>query len=344
MDFEIRQLKTNYEKIWDEFVMANDYATFYHQVGWKKVIESTYKHKSYYFFAENNNGEIVGLLPTFYLNSLFFGKRLISVPFAPYGGVCTDHDFIAKALIDEAINLGNRLGVDYCEFRNLNMNNTSENVSCKNDYSTFFLEISNGADYIWNNMNKKIRNMVRKGEKNNLEFEIDSSSDAISKFYEIYSVNMKRLGTPVHDYKFFKEIHKIFPNQVLISKSTLDYCPLSALYLLKFKNILISGWGASIPDFLKYAPNDFIYWNSIKYASENNYLCFDFGRSLSNFSNKEFKNRWGSVEIPLNYCYYPSIKSQSPLQIEYGKFTNIWSKLPLSLAKSLGPKVRGHIP
>ena len=343
MDFEIKKLKPNYEKIWDEFVLENDHATFYHQIGWKKAVEDTYKYKSYYLFAENNNGEIVGILPLFYLNNLFFGKRLISVPFAPYGGVCTDYNSIEKALIDEAIDLGNSLGVNYCEFRNLNKQNTSEKISCRNYYFTYLLDLSKGHDYIWKNMSKVKRQMVRKSNKNELKFEINSSSKAISEFYEIYSINMKRLGTPVHDYMFFKMIDKAFPKQIFISKSTLGNYPISAIYCIKFKDTLLAGWASSIPDFLKFAPNDFIYWNTIKYASVNNYLSFDFGRSLST-SDNNFKALWRSVEIPLRYCYYPTMKIQPPPQNEYGKFTKIWSKFPLLLTKSIGPKIRRHVP
>ncbi|MEA2075232.1 MAG: hypothetical protein U9O85_05815 [Euryarchaeota archaeon] len=34
------------------------------------------------------NGEIKGVLPLFLMKSMLFGKKLVSVPFAPYGGVC----------------------------------------------------------------------------------------------------------------------------------------------------------------------------------------------------------------------------------------------------------------
>jgi hypothetical protein len=35
------------------------------------------------------------------MKSMFFGKKLVSVPFAPYG-VCTDNRTIKKALVEEA--------------------------------------------------------------------------------------------------------------------------------------------------------------------------------------------------------------------------------------------------
>lgn len=344
MDFEIKKLSSKHEDMWDDFVLNNDNATFYHQIGWKKVVENTYGHKSYYFFAENSSGEIIGILPMFYLNSPFVGKRFVSVPFSSYGGVCTNFDFVAKALVNNIIDVSNEINADHCEFRDYKTSYYSDAVNGCDSYCTFILNLSEGSEYIWNNMNRKVRNRIRKGDKNGLEFEIDSDLESISEFYNLYALNMKSLGTPVHDINFFKNLAKAFPKQVLVSKSILNATSLSALFLLKFKDTLISGWGASNPTLLKYAPNDFMYWNSINYASAHDFSHFDFGRSLSTSGTKRFKERWGAIEVPLWYWYSPSSYSQELIQKEYGKFAKVWSKLPLSLTKKMGPKIRRHVP
>lgn len=49
--------------------------------------EKTYKHKPIYIIAKEE-GEIKRVLPLFLMRSLIFGKKLVSVPFAPSGGVC----------------------------------------------------------------------------------------------------------------------------------------------------------------------------------------------------------------------------------------------------------------
>ncbi|MCD4740966.1 MAG: FemAB family PEP-CTERM system-associated protein [Desulfobacteraceae bacterium] len=344
MEFEIKQLKPKNEKKWDEFVMENDDTTFYHQIGWKKVIQESYDHKPYYLFAGEDAGDIVGILPLFYMTNLFFGKRLISLPFVPYGGVCAADGLVEKALIDKAIDIGNKLGVDYCEFRNFKVNNTHENINCIKNHSTFHLDVSEGYGHVWNNINRNVRNRIRKGMKCNLKYEMDSSFNAISEFYEIYSRSMKRLGTPVHDHEFFKNILKQFPDNVFISRANVDDLQVSAFYILTFKDVLITAWGASLFNFFKYTPNHFIYWNCIKYASENNLLWVDFGRSLVNSGNYVFKSRCGCAEVSLNYCYYPPSKVLSPPQNEYGKFAKVWSRMPLLLANKIGPMVRKNVP
>jgi serine/alanine adding enzyme len=76
------------------------HSTFYHQIGWKSVVEKTYKHKPVYLIAKEE-GEIKGVLPLSSMKSMFFGKKLVSVPFAPYGGVCADNEATEKALIED---------------------------------------------------------------------------------------------------------------------------------------------------------------------------------------------------------------------------------------------------
>lgn len=70
----------------------------------------TYKHKPFYLLAKEN-GERKGVLPLFLMRSMIFGKKLVSVLFAPYGGVCADNRRIEKAPVEEAkrINRGNFL-------------------------------------------------------------------------------------------------------------------------------------------------------------------------------------------------------------------------------------------
>ena len=60
----------------------------------------TYKHKPIYLIAKEN-GEIKGVLPLFLMRSMIFGKKLVSVPFAPYGGVCADNKAIENALVEK---------------------------------------------------------------------------------------------------------------------------------------------------------------------------------------------------------------------------------------------------
>ena len=97
---EVYELKKEEEKAWGSYIYKSSSSTFYHQLGWRNVVKKTYKHKPIYLVAKEN-GELKGVLPLFLMRSVIFGKKLVSVPFAPYGGVCADSETVEKALIDE---------------------------------------------------------------------------------------------------------------------------------------------------------------------------------------------------------------------------------------------------
>ena len=64
---------------------------------WWRGHTKTYKHKQ--FFGAKEDGEIKEVLPLFLTKSMIFGKKLVSVPFAPYGGVCAGNEAITDAFV-----------------------------------------------------------------------------------------------------------------------------------------------------------------------------------------------------------------------------------------------------
>ena len=75
------------------------------------MVEKAYNHKPLYLIAKEN-GEIKGVLPLFLMKSIIFEKKLVSVPFAPYGGVCADSETVKNALIEKAKRIISELDMD----------------------------------------------------------------------------------------------------------------------------------------------------------------------------------------------------------------------------------------
>src|SRR3569832_1666829 len=83
---------------WDAYVNAHPDATYFHRVGWKRVIEAAFGHRTQFMLAERG-GEIVGVLPLAEIRSRLFGHSLGSLPFCAYGGILADHDAAWRALV-----------------------------------------------------------------------------------------------------------------------------------------------------------------------------------------------------------------------------------------------------
>src|SRR3974390_1735373 len=81
----VRPFRTGDEQMWDDFVVSQAGATFFHLSGWKRVIERAFAHRTYYLIAERA-GRVTGVLPLTHVRSLIFGSSLISNAFGVHGG------------------------------------------------------------------------------------------------------------------------------------------------------------------------------------------------------------------------------------------------------------------
>ncbi|HIH96982.1 MAG TPA: hypothetical protein HA348_05855 [Thermoplasmata archaeon] len=108
-ELKISELHNKDEKAWDTYVLKSGQSTFYHQLRsvliqlfQSLMVEKTYKHKPIYLIAKEEE---------FLMRSLMFGKKLVSVPFAPYGGVCADNETVKITLIEEAKRIAEDCGL-----------------------------------------------------------------------------------------------------------------------------------------------------------------------------------------------------------------------------------------
>lgn len=341
MTIEIVNLDEENEKNWEEYIFNHPHSTFFHQMGWKRAVERTYGHEPLYIIAIED-GVLKGVLPLFLIKSRLFGKKIVSMPFGPYGGICADNEEIEAKLINTAIALTNETKSKYVELRNLHKLNLPD---LSTFYATLVLKLDDDLDVVWKNFSNKVRNSIRKSLKSGLKVELHGD---IGEFYSLYCKNMKRLGSPQHSYGFFNNLSHEFHENINVAQVTYNDKVIAAMVLLSYKDTVISGWAASDIQYLKLNPNNILYWEVIKKTCEKHYSYFDFGRSLKNSGTFKFKKPWGADVKQLYYQYYlnnntviPNITTENPKRKMFSKF---WSSLPLKLTEVVGPHIRANFP
>lgn len=339
---KIYELKKEDENDWDEYVFKSNNSTFYHQIGWKNVVEETYDHRSHYLIAKENN-EIKGILPLFLMKSIFFGNKLVSIPFAPYGGACTNNKIIENVLINEAKKLTEFYDADYLEIKNRPLKENS-NSHGKSAQVTSILLLHPNPNIMWDKLKRDKKRGIKKAKKANIE--VIWSLEQINEFYDLYSQTMRHLGSPAHSMFFFKNIIKKFPNNTNIIITKYNDRVVGCIFLLFYKNTVISGWSASDKKYLNIHPIDLSYWEGIKYFCENQYEILDFGRSMLNSGVHEFKKSFGAETRYLNYQYYLNgineIPNNTISSTKRQKFAQVWKRLPKTLTNRLGPVLRSN--
>ena len=336
----VRSLKESDYREWDEFVLRHPIGTPFHLTSWRQSIEATFGYTPYYLMAMKA-GRVTGVLPLFLIKNLFVGRALISSPFAVYGGVLADSDEAKTALRDAVKSLGKRLAVQYVELRNAN---TEQCLGFSKwlRYVTFTQEIGRDKAAILKGIPRKVRYMVRKSC--GAGFFVHRQSSDITALMDLYSRNVRRLGTPVLPEKHFVQLLRHFKGSVDIREITLGDKVVAAVLTFYFRDQILPYYGASDPGFNDLAPNNFMYYHLMEWGAENGYTLFDFGRSKKSVAGSyDFKAHWGMVERVLPYemllVRRKELPNFSPVNPVFRPPMKIWSLLPLALTRKLGPKI-----
>src|SRR3954451_4799428 len=112
----IRNLAPGDERRWDDFVASCPEATFFHLAGWRRVIETAFRHRTFYLMAERD-GAVTGVLPLTLVKTRLFGTRLIANAFCVRGGPIAADAASLEALDAAAVELVEELRAPVLEFR-----------------------------------------------------------------------------------------------------------------------------------------------------------------------------------------------------------------------------------
>ena len=327
------------QKAWDDFISTCPFADHYHLSGWGRVIRLAYGWPALYFTAWEG-GALRGVLPVIVMGGRS-RKRLVSLPFLDYGGICADHPGIIQCLYkDVQSELSNLDGsvLDLRQRREMQL----PLASCS-DKVTMILGLENNAANMWNAFKAKLRNQIRKAEKEQLETQW-TGSDGLRDFYSVYTHNMRDLGSPPHSFAFFERVLAEFSDtRILLVR--LGKKVIGGGLCLVFKDTMLMPWASSLRTYLRLCPNNLLYWEAIRTACENGLIRFDFGRSSRGSGTYKFKKQWGALEEPL---YWQSNISGGDLLDEstsqmLGFARKVWRYLPVCMTRFVGPTLRRRI-
>jgi len=324
---------------WDSFVLSHPSGSFFHQSGWKRVMEKTYGYESHYLLAKRGD-RITGIAPAFLVSSWMTGRCLISIPFAVYGGICAEDDMSRQALIGHLEQLAANLGVEYLEFRNRE-GGIDKNYIPNARYATFTLPISSDTEAVYRAFPKDIRYMIRKAEKAGLRAQ--RGFDQLDHFYRLMTINLRRLGTPAFPRELFENLVREYPGQIDLTLVYSGDEPVAGGMSFFFRKSMQPYYIGSEEKAKALAGNNFLWWELIKLAAGTGHTIFDFGRSKIGSGNYDFKKKWNPrieiLDYQVRLFRRKEMPNFSPTNPKFELATNVWKKLPLGLTRLVGPRV-----
>jgi FemAB-related protein (PEP-CTERM system-associated) len=350
-------------KGWNDFVVSNASNAFYNLFAWRNVLIHAYGYTPYYIIAEKGE-EISGCFPLMYVKGKLFGDRLISLPFADHGcGPCVkgEDKNIVKFLLNVAERISTKLKAKFIEIHSPSQNWITSllyNIGYEKlyNYFTFSMNLNRSINDIWMGFEKRVRNAIRRSEKNGIKVVIDNSEDSLKDLYRIHVDNMKTLGTPPHSKNFFKALWKELYHNGLFMNFFAEYegRRIAAIIIFPYKNSVRWGAGISLTKYKRLNPISTLLWEAIKWAKENGYKNFDLGGSRLNSGNFFFKKGFlgkkcinGQI-IELNHLYLflddHRTNIPNPDIPKYKLLSNVWRKyMPIPITMWIGPYIRREI-
>ena len=327
------------EARWDAFVQHGcPQATFFHRAGWQRILGDVLRHDTHFLYAEAG-GRIEGVLPLAHVRSLLFGRSLVSLPFAVYGGVAALNPEAALALEQAAQELAQRLGVAHLELRNLVPRHDDWPV--QDLYVTFRKVLAPDEQTNLLAIPRKQRAMVRKGIAHGLKSDLDAGID---RFFALYADNAHRHGTPCLPKRYFAALQHEFGADCDVQTVT-DAAgrPLSSVMSFYFRDEVLPYYAGDAEAARDLAANDFKYWELMRRACARGVRVFDYGRSKRGTGSYAFKKNWGFEPQPLHYeyCLYKrdAVPQNNPSNAKYRLLIEAWRRMPAGMVNWLGPMV-----
>lgn len=312
---------------------------------WLGILQTAMGHEPYGIEA-TAAGRTIGFLPLAFLDTLLFGKFLVSLPYLNMGGALATSPEVQATLVDHAITLADEFNVRYLELRHEEPVIHPALTATLTTKVHMRLTVPRTTEQLWKGFDPKVRNQVRKGEKH--DFTVAwGAADQLDAFYAVLSQNMRDLGSPVYGVELFRDILSTFPDRAEICVVRAGEEPVAAA-------LLLHGWGvtevptaSSLKEYNPTSVNMLMYWHLLRRTVERGQQIFDFGRSTIGGNTYRFKKQWGAVPSQAVWQYHVrcgEVGEMRPDSPRYERAIRIWKKLPLWVTRWLGPRIVRGIP
>lgn len=312
---------------------------------WLRALSLGLGHHPYLLQAMSG-GVLVGSLPLAFVESRLFGRFLVSLPYVNSAGVRANSAEVTAALISSAVELADKLNTRYLELRQ-ETEIAHSSLTQRNDTKVLMrLSLPGSSVELWDSFKSKLRSQIRAGQKNDFEVRF-GGTDLLVDFYQVFSQNMRDLGTPVYSRRLFASILRSFGDEAEFCVLRLQGAPVAAALLVHGVGTTEVPSASSLRAFNATSANMVMYWHLLSQAIQKGQRQFDFGRSTINSNTYKFKAQWGATPNPSVWQYYVrrgSIGEMRPDNSKFGMAIKVWQRLPVWLTRLIGPSIVRGIP
>lgn len=326
--------------------------TFYYNQAWLALISKLYGYTAIPLTTTDSEGHYTGFLPLYSLQSPLTGRHLVALPFSDHAPLLAKDESCANELIDRAIHLAQQQRAKYLEFRTgINpVLSSHPKLMESNLYVSWLLPLTADPKTAWSGLRKPVQRQIKKSQGNGVKVRTAEKSEDMLHFYRLHlQTRSKKHGMPTQPLRFFSELWNAFAASGTMQLLLAEYegNVIASMILLTRGSTIRYAYGASDERYLHLAPNNLLMWEAIRWSCTHGYQTLDLGRtSCDNEGLMEFKRRWGAIQQPLPYYYYPrtaGLVATSEHSWKFHLLTACWRQLPLQVARPLGGWLYKHL-
>ncbi|MGM9778087.1 MAG: lipid II:glycine glycyltransferase FemX [Prevotella sp.] len=156
------------------------------------------------------------------------------------------------------------------------------------DRKTIAIDLSGGIEATWmNEIHTKNRNVIKKGEKNGLEFIVDEDFSYLTEFEELYNSTMDKLeadGFYYFEPRYYEQLKNTIPNRFLGIVRHEGKVVAGAIFFYQhpYGHYHLAGSDKSA---LKLSPNNFLLWEAAKELTQRGIRHFHLGGGTDGFED-----------------------------------------------------------
>ena len=286
---------------WDDAISMHSDATIFHSTAWARVLVDTYGHRPCYV-QMSLNGSLLALVPVMEVQSVLTRSRGICLPFSDYCAPLTFSSFGHELVTQKLQQIARERCWSYFELRSHSI--IPVDVPASESYYGHFLDLRIGPAALISNFSSSVQRAVRKAQRSGLSVSIQSSADAMAKFYKLHVRTRRRHGAPPQPQSFFTNIqhHLISAGLGFIVLVECQKGPIAAAMFFKLRRHAVYKFGASDERLQELRPNNLAMFEGIKHLADGGAETLHFGRTdKENEGLRRFKLSWGTREAEISY-------------------------------------------
>lgn len=333
----VEALEPAAEDEWDAWVASRPGTHFAQRTAWRRLVADFFPAQPRWWVARDASGRIVGVLPAFRGRDTLFSSP---------GGLVADGEGAAGALLDTA-----RAEVERGRLRWLELRDQARDwpgLETNPEHVTLVLALEKSEEAQWAAFDAKLRNQVRKAEKEKVTWTHGRSAELVSAFHAVFSESMRDLGTPAMERSYFSRALALYGEDAEVLVVSHRGRPVGGMFVVRHGDTLYDPWAASLRRYFPLCPNPLLYWQALRLGIARGLARFDFGRSQPGSGTYRFKEQFGAETRPLFYQYALGRAGRMPtLEAQKASFelaVRVWRRLPLPVARAIGPRARRLFP